>query len=123
MWLNLITPFRIKMLRCSIYAKRHSNHVVSKHDHTAQFLIVLIFPCNQGDIGTISQREWLKYKRASHYISSRLNLDYPTYRSLKEPARFNLAHIKNGTVAWTDDTDLSLDTLYLPGDVLGANSP
>ncbi|MBS7350329.1 MAG: DUF2442 domain-containing protein [Comamonas sp.] len=45
-------------------------------------------------------------------------LDFPAFIALKEPSIFMRAHIKHGVVAWSDDIDLSPDTLYLRGQVL-----
>ncbi len=42
-------------------------------------------------------------------------LDYPAYSPLKEPGAFMRAHVENGVVVWTDEIDLSPDTLYLKG--------
>lgn len=42
-------------------------------------------------------------------------LDYPAFAQLKEPGMFLRARAKHGTVVWTDDIDLSPDTLYLRG--------
>jgi len=42
-------------------------------------------------------------------------LDYPAYRILSQTGKFALAHVSNGTVAWTDEIDMSPDTLYLEG--------
>lgn len=42
-------------------------------------------------------------------------LDFPAYAALKEPGLFMRAHVENGTVAWSDEIDLSPDTLYLRG--------
>ena len=43
-------------------------------------------------------------------------LDYPAFAQLKkEPGMFLRACAKNGTVVWSDDIDLSPDTLYLRG--------
>ena len=42
-------------------------------------------------------------------------LSYPAYRILSQTGKFELAHVKNGTVAWTDEIDISPDTLYLAG--------
>jgi hypothetical protein len=42
-------------------------------------------------------------------------LNYPAYSSLKESGLFMRAHVENGTVAWSDEIDLSPDTLYLRG--------
>jgi hypothetical protein len=47
-------------------------------------------------------------------------LEYPAYGTLKEPARFNQAHVENGTVVWNEDTDISPDTLYLAGEPVPA---
>ncbi len=43
-------------------------------------------------------------------------LDYPAFRHLSEPGQFALAHVSNGTVEWTDEIDISSDTLYLAGE-------
>lgn len=42
-------------------------------------------------------------------------LDYPTFAPLAEGALFMRAHVSLGTVAWTDEIDISPDTLYLRG--------
>lgn len=42
-------------------------------------------------------------------------LNYPAYRVLSQAGKFALAHVSNGTVAWTDEIDMSPDTLYLEG--------
>ena len=42
-------------------------------------------------------------------------LDFPAYAALKEPGLFMRAHVKHGTVVWTEEIDLSPDTLYLRG--------
>jgi hypothetical protein len=42
-------------------------------------------------------------------------LHYPAYSELKEPGKFAFAHVANGTVQWTEDIDISPDTLYLAG--------
>jgi len=42
-------------------------------------------------------------------------LNYPAYRILSQTGKFALAHVSNGTVAWTDEIDMSPDTLYLAG--------
>ena len=42
-------------------------------------------------------------------------LDFPAYAALKEPGLFMRAHVENGTVAWSEEIDLSPDTLYLRG--------
>jgi len=48
-------------------------------------------------------------------------LDYPAFAALREGSLFMAAKIVNGTVAWTDEIDLSLDTLYLRGEVVQNN--
>ena len=45
-------------------------------------------------------------------------LNYPAYQGLKQNGKFALAHLSNGTVAWSDDIDMSPDTLYLAGQVV-----
>lgn len=42
-------------------------------------------------------------------------LHYPAYQVLTQPGKFTLAHVLNGTVAWSDEVDMSPDTLYLTG--------
>lgn len=42
-------------------------------------------------------------------------LAYPAFAPLAEDALFMRAHVASGTVAWTDEIDLSPDTLYLRG--------
>jgi len=42
-------------------------------------------------------------------------LHYPAFAALQDPALFARAHVQHGTVAWTDEIDLSPDTLYLRG--------
>ena len=42
-------------------------------------------------------------------------LQYPAFAPLQDPALFQRAHIQHGTVAWTDEIDLSPDTLYWRG--------
>jgi hypothetical protein len=42
-------------------------------------------------------------------------LDYPTFAPLAEDALFMRAHVALGTVVWTDEIDMSPDTLYLRG--------
>lgn len=45
-------------------------------------------------------------------------LSYPAFSSLAESSCFMKAHVANGTVVWTEEIDLSPDTLYLRGDPL-----
>jgi hypothetical protein len=42
-------------------------------------------------------------------------LDYPAYSKLRAESLFMHARVLNGTVAWTDEIDISPDTLYLKG--------
>jgi hypothetical protein len=42
-------------------------------------------------------------------------LKYPAFSPLRDPGKFALAHVSNGTVEWTDEIDISPDTLYLAG--------
>lgn len=42
-------------------------------------------------------------------------LQYPAYRILSQPEKFALAHVSNGAVAWSDEIDMSPDTLYISG--------
>ena len=42
-------------------------------------------------------------------------LEYPAFAPLQDAALFQLAHVQHGTVVWTEEIDLSPDTLYLRG--------
>jgi len=42
-------------------------------------------------------------------------LAYPAFAALAEGSLFMKAHVVLGTVAWTDEIDISPDTLYLRG--------
>lgn len=42
-------------------------------------------------------------------------LEYPAFFPLREPGVFMRAHVENGVVVWTDEIDLSPDTLYFEG--------
>ena len=42
-------------------------------------------------------------------------LAFPAFAALKESALFMRAHVEHGTVVWSEDIDLSPDTLYLRG--------
>ena len=42
-------------------------------------------------------------------------LEYPAFAALQDPSLFQRAHVQHGAVTWTDDIDLSPDTLYLRG--------
>jgi hypothetical protein len=42
-------------------------------------------------------------------------LAYPAFAPLADGALFMKAHVALGTVVWTDEIDLSPDTLYLRG--------
>jgi hypothetical protein len=44
-------------------------------------------------------------------------LDYPAFVTLKDENLFMRARAEQGTVVWTEDIDLSPDTLYLRGHV------
>lgn len=44
-------------------------------------------------------------------------LAYPAFCSLKDDALFEKAHVLHGTVAWSDEIDISPDTVYLAGEV------
>ena len=49
------------------------------------------------------------------YFSMRPYLQYSAYQALSQPGKFAQAHVLNGTVAWSDEIDMSPDTLYLKG--------
>jgi hypothetical protein len=40
-------------------------------------------------------------------------LDFPAFAPLKEPGMFMRAHVEHGTVVWSEEINLSPDTLYL----------
>lgn len=42
-------------------------------------------------------------------------LEYPAFAPLQDAALFQRAHVQHGTVVWTEEIDLSPDTLYLRG--------
>lgn len=42
-------------------------------------------------------------------------LDFPAFAALKASDLFMRAHVEHGTVVWSEDIDLSPDTLYLRG--------
>jgi len=42
-------------------------------------------------------------------------LDFPAFAALKESGLFMRAHVAHGTVVWSEEIDLSPDTLYLSG--------
>jgi hypothetical protein len=48
-------------------------------------------------------------------IDMRPYLTYPAFAPLAEGTLFMKAHASLGTVAWTDEIDISPDTLYLRG--------
>lgn len=49
-------------------------------------------------------------------------LDYPAFSALREGSLFMSAKVENGTVTWTDEIDISPDTLYLRGEALPQDS-
>lgn len=55
------------------------------------------------------------------YFDMRPYLDYPAFAPLKEPGFFMRAHVLNRTVAWSEEIDLSPDTLYLRGVTTGSS--
>lgn len=60
--------------------------------------------------------EWRRFDMHSY-------LQYPAFAPLRDTALFQRARVENGTVVWTEEIDLSPDTLYLRGQpVTGANS-
>ena len=44
-------------------------------------------------------------------------LDFPAFAPLMEPRFFMRAHVEHGTVVWSEEIDLSPDTLYMRGQV------
>ncbi len=45
-------------------------------------------------------------------------LAYPAFHALENENLFMGAHVEHGVVVWTDEIDLSPDTLYLRGESL-----
>jgi len=45
-------------------------------------------------------------------------LGFPAFSSLRRNGLFMRAHVAHGTMAWSDEMDLSPDTLYLQGVVI-----
>jgi hypothetical protein len=45
-------------------------------------------------------------------------LGYPAFSALREGNLFLSAKVRNGSVTWTDEIDLSPDTLYLRGETV-----
>ena len=43
-------------------------------------------------------------------------LEYPAFSPLKDIGLFNQARVAHGTVIWTDEIDISPDTLYIAGE-------
>jgi Protein of unknown function (DUF2442) len=48
-------------------------------------------------------------------FSMRPYLEYPAFAALSDIELFKTARIAHGTVVWTDEIDISPDTLYLAG--------
>lgn len=48
-------------------------------------------------------------------------LEYPAFAALREGNLFMAAKVENGTVVWSEEIDLSPDTLYLHGEVVQRN--
>lgn len=42
-------------------------------------------------------------------------LQYPAYAQLVDENKFRQVKVENGTVVWSDEIDISPDTLYLAG--------
>ena len=59
-------------------------------------------------VAQFANGEWRRFDMRSY-------LQYPAFSALQDPALFQRAHVEHGTVAWTDEIDLSPDTLYLRG--------
>ncbi len=47
-------------------------------------------------------------------------LQYPAFSALSHDNLFLQARVLNGTVVWTDEIDISPDTLYLNGETINA---
>jgi hypothetical protein len=46
-------------------------------------------------------------------------LHHPAFAPLQDPSLFQRAHVQHGTVAWTEEIDVSPDTLYVRGEAVG----
>ena len=77
-------------------------------------------------IGTMAQGDFKLVengvKEALAFTTKRFSmlpyLQYPAFRTLSEPGKFALAHVSNSTVEWTDEIDMSPDTLYIAGQAM-----
>ena len=52
------------------------------------------------------------------HFSMQPYLDYPVYKPLKDYSLFKKAKATMGFVSWTDDIDMSPDTLYLDSKII-----
>jgi hypothetical protein len=48
-------------------------------------------------------------------FSARPNLYFSGYQLLRQSGKFQLAHVPNDTVTWSEDIDMSPSTLYIEG--------
>lgn len=62
--------------------------------------------CLEAEFAT-GERRWFDMKPYLHY---------PAFAPLLEEGLFKKAHVAYGVVAWTEEIDLSPDTLYLRGE-------
>jgi hypothetical protein len=59
-------------------------------------------------IAQFASGEWRRFDMSGY-------LHFPAFAPLRNQDLFQRAHVENGTVVWTDEIDLSPDTLYLRG--------
>ena len=48
-------------------------------------------------------------------------LQYPAFAELKQPGVFLRARVEHGTVAWSEDIDISPDTIFLRGQTVNSS--
>lgn len=67
-------------------------------------------------VAQFASGEWRRFNMSSY-------LHYPAFAPLQDLSLFQRAHVQYGTVVWTDEIDLSPDTLYLRGQALQDGNP
>lgn len=64
-----------------------------------------------GDFELLVQFADGEYRR----FSMKPYLEYPAYSALRDKIKFQQARVQHGTVVWSDEIDISPDTLYFAG--------
>jgi hypothetical protein len=49
-------------------------------------------------------------------------LKYPAYQEIRDVGKFLQAQVSNGTVVWSDEIDISPDTLYVAGQIVPSDA-